>query len=400
MFRSTLICLAVALAGLVSVVACATSAARHQPQGKIMHWTIDGVRREALVFAPRANYGSANHPLVLAFHGHGGQMLSTSVLMQIQTLWPEAIVVYPQGLNTPIRDRILERRRLQPAAVGGACKDARGDRRGRRPTRPLRGADLAAPLSGHSRTKRRGRTVRGPETDDPASPTGQPCVRARKPVRPALHVLPVAVRGQGLPPPGWARVPRLGVRRDRQVLQDASARGGPRVQQHARTRRTGGAEASAAGDSLRTLETKTATRKATSISASEASSSPCRPACTGGGSGRHAPAVLKPLSVIVPPFASTTGGEARHPHVRLGVRELPAQRRDHDLEFPPAEPAPFGDALWNQDVLRRRRRSRAVGEFTNAERSTPRSRITVASAGQGHDDPSQASLITPISNGA
>src|SRR6266511_455314 len=101
MFRSTLICLAVALAGLVSVVACATSAARHQPQGKIMHWTIDGVRREALVFAPRANYGSANHPLVLAFHGHGGQMLSTSVLMQIQTLWPEAIVVYPQGLNTP-----------------------------------------------------------------------------------------------------------------------------------------------------------------------------------------------------------------------------------------------------------------------------------------------------------
>ncbi len=81
MFRSTLICLAVALAGLVSVVACATSAARHQPQGKIMHWTIDGVRREALVFAPRANYGSANHPLVLAFHGHGGQMLSTSAIV-------------------------------------------------------------------------------------------------------------------------------------------------------------------------------------------------------------------------------------------------------------------------------------------------------------------------------
>lgn len=101
MFRSTLIYLAVALVGLVSVVACATSAAGHQPQGKIMHWTIDGVKREALVFPPRANYGSANHPLVIAFHGHGGQMLSTSVLMQIQTLWPEAIVVYPQGLNTP-----------------------------------------------------------------------------------------------------------------------------------------------------------------------------------------------------------------------------------------------------------------------------------------------------------
>ena len=52
MFRSTLICLATALAGLASLVASATTAAGQQPQGTIMHWTIDGVQREALVFAP------------------------------------------------------------------------------------------------------------------------------------------------------------------------------------------------------------------------------------------------------------------------------------------------------------------------------------------------------------
>jgi polyhydroxybutyrate depolymerase len=117
LFRSTLIFLALALAGLVSLVASATTAGRQQQQGKIMHWTIDGVKREALVFAPRASYSSARHPLVLAFHGHGGQMLSMSVLMQIQTLWPEAIVVYPQGLNTAtIHD---------PAGTRSGCRGKR-----------------------------------------------------------------------------------------------------------------------------------------------------------------------------------------------------------------------------------------------------------------------------------
>jgi len=66
-----------------------------------MHWTIDGVQRDALVFAPHATHGEAKHPLVIAFHGHGGGMLNTSARMQIQTHWPQAIVVYPQGLNTP-----------------------------------------------------------------------------------------------------------------------------------------------------------------------------------------------------------------------------------------------------------------------------------------------------------
>jgi len=101
MFRSTLICLATALAALVSLVAAAATAAGHHQQGTTMHWTIDGVRRDALVFAPQATQRAAKHPLVIAFHGHGGRMLSTSVLMHIQTLWPQAIVVYPQGLNTP-----------------------------------------------------------------------------------------------------------------------------------------------------------------------------------------------------------------------------------------------------------------------------------------------------------
>ncbi len=99
MFRSTLICLIAALAGLVSLVASGATAAGQHQQGSIMQWTIDGVQRDALVFRPRA--AAVKHPLVVAFHGHGGRMLSTSLKMHIEALWPEAIVVYPQGLNTP-----------------------------------------------------------------------------------------------------------------------------------------------------------------------------------------------------------------------------------------------------------------------------------------------------------
>jgi polyhydroxybutyrate depolymerase len=101
MFRSTLISAATALAALVLPLASAVPAAAQQQRGTIMHWTIDGVRRDALVFAPHGTQGATKRPLVIAFHGHGGRVLSTSTLMHIQTLWPQAIVVYPQGLNTP-----------------------------------------------------------------------------------------------------------------------------------------------------------------------------------------------------------------------------------------------------------------------------------------------------------
>jgi polyhydroxybutyrate depolymerase len=68
--------------------------------GVVMTWTINNDQRQALVFAPAATTTSAvKHPLVFVFHGHGGKMGGTSLQFHIQTLWPQAIVVYPQGLN-------------------------------------------------------------------------------------------------------------------------------------------------------------------------------------------------------------------------------------------------------------------------------------------------------------
>jgi polyhydroxybutyrate depolymerase len=65
-------------------------------------WTVDGVEREALVHAPAAAKNTPA-PLVFVWHGHGGMMQGSARSFHIHTLWPEAIVVYPQGLNTPGR---------------------------------------------------------------------------------------------------------------------------------------------------------------------------------------------------------------------------------------------------------------------------------------------------------
>jgi polyhydroxybutyrate depolymerase len=62
-------------------------------------WTIDGVKREALVYVP-PSAKSAPAPVIFAFHGHGGTMAYAERKFSYHTLWPDAVVVYPQGLPT------------------------------------------------------------------------------------------------------------------------------------------------------------------------------------------------------------------------------------------------------------------------------------------------------------
>jgi polyhydroxybutyrate depolymerase len=63
---------------------------------------VDGVAREALVYAPAAAKEQPT-PVVFAFHGHGGTARNVVRSFAIQRHWPEAISVYMQGLNTPGR---------------------------------------------------------------------------------------------------------------------------------------------------------------------------------------------------------------------------------------------------------------------------------------------------------
>ena len=84
--------------GLVSAVSAALT-----PR----EWTIDGVRREALVSTPETGAATTPAPIVFAFHGHGGNMRHAARSFQLHEAWPEAIVIYPQGLATatPLVDR-------------------------------------------------------------------------------------------------------------------------------------------------------------------------------------------------------------------------------------------------------------------------------------------------------
>ncbi len=63
-------------------------------------WKVDGVERIGLVYAPAAAT-TAKTPVLFAFHGHGGTARAVSARWDYSRLWPEAIVVYIQGLPTP-----------------------------------------------------------------------------------------------------------------------------------------------------------------------------------------------------------------------------------------------------------------------------------------------------------
>jgi polyhydroxybutyrate depolymerase len=81
---------------LISLAFCLAAAPER------MEWSVDGVTREALVAIPNTKIPDGA-PLVFVFHGHGGNMRGAARKLHLQELWPEAVVIYPQGLPTPTR---------------------------------------------------------------------------------------------------------------------------------------------------------------------------------------------------------------------------------------------------------------------------------------------------------
>ncbi len=85
----------VGLALVCAWIGVASEPVRHE-------YRIDGVAREALHYPPAAKPGE-KFPVVLAFHGHGGNARQAARSFRIHETWPEALVVYMQGLPTPGR---------------------------------------------------------------------------------------------------------------------------------------------------------------------------------------------------------------------------------------------------------------------------------------------------------
>jgi polyhydroxybutyrate depolymerase len=76
-----------------------TAAILSAQEPKTRTWDVDGVKREAIVYAPAK--GAAAPPVVFVFHGHGGAAKGVATRWAVHKHWPEAVTVYPQGLKTP-----------------------------------------------------------------------------------------------------------------------------------------------------------------------------------------------------------------------------------------------------------------------------------------------------------
>ena len=71
-----------------------------QPQKEKLiqkEWKVGADKRTALVYLPK---DPQNAPLIFCFHGHGGTQEYAARKYRQHTLWPEAIVLYAQGLPT------------------------------------------------------------------------------------------------------------------------------------------------------------------------------------------------------------------------------------------------------------------------------------------------------------
>ena len=85
---------------IVSLVMVLSPFARGADAFQRMSFTVDGVARSALVYAP-ANASTMSVPVVFVFHGHGGSAENATRSFAMDRHWPEAISVYMQGLDTP-----------------------------------------------------------------------------------------------------------------------------------------------------------------------------------------------------------------------------------------------------------------------------------------------------------
>jgi polyhydroxybutyrate depolymerase len=88
--------LLVSLPAFAGLTACGVETGNLQP----MSFTVDGVARTAFAYVPPTAKTNPT-PLVFVFHGHGGSAQQAARSFHIEKDWPEVIVVYMQGLNTP-----------------------------------------------------------------------------------------------------------------------------------------------------------------------------------------------------------------------------------------------------------------------------------------------------------
>ena len=81
----------------LAIALSATCDSFAQTKPKTVELTVDGLKRDAIVYAPDSADKTPS-PVVFGFHGHGGTAKNVAKSFNYQTHWPQAIVVYMQGV--------------------------------------------------------------------------------------------------------------------------------------------------------------------------------------------------------------------------------------------------------------------------------------------------------------
>jgi len=82
---------------IIAAALAICSARTFAEDGEPLSWKVDGELRKAIAHKPTASSPGGKAPLVLSFHGHGDNMVNFQAT-NMQHAWPQAIVVYFQGL--------------------------------------------------------------------------------------------------------------------------------------------------------------------------------------------------------------------------------------------------------------------------------------------------------------
>lgn len=88
------------LTATCTVLAAAVILTASTAFAETMTWTVGRDKRQAIVYAPTKPSPAGKVPLVLSFHGHGDDA-DNFQHVDMHLAWPEAVVVYFQGLPSP-----------------------------------------------------------------------------------------------------------------------------------------------------------------------------------------------------------------------------------------------------------------------------------------------------------
>jgi len=107
---------------MLTVLALGNLAHASPPQE--MSYNVEGVQRTAVIYAPASAKANPS-PVVFVFHGHGGNSRNAERSFHLEKEWPEAIVVYMQGLPTvgQLTDSEGKRNGWQAAAGDNGDRD-------------------------------------------------------------------------------------------------------------------------------------------------------------------------------------------------------------------------------------------------------------------------------------